>query len=743
MYRVYATEPRARINIGIRRRLAPLMENDRRRIELLTGLLMSMPGTPIIYYGDEIGMGDNIYLTDRDGVRTPMQWSIDRNGGFSRADAQRLFLPVIQDPVYGYTSVNVETQMRSSWSLLNWMKRLIAVRRAHKVFGRGSIAFLHPENRKVLAYVREYEGETVLCVANLSNAPQFVSLDLSRYVGSIPIEMLGWSAFAPIVDDRYVLTMQRYAFFWFMLSPDPVAREVLQVMPEFLTLVLPAGWRSLTRDPARARLEREILPAFFPTKRWFAAKNAVIASAAIVDVALLDDDPQGQMLFMLSDVRLEGGNVERYLTTPALGLETGGDYPATVLSSAYARYRTGAREGMMYDASQGDDFWLVLASRMREGARIRAENGKIVAETTESFRAVAADAFSEVQRVQAEQSNSSAIVNGKVMLKVYRRLQSGTHPEIEMSRFLLRAGYANTPRFLGALTYEAADGSFTALGVAHEFVLNQGDGWRVTLTFLKAFLERRFEEDPLEIYSRYARRLGKRLAELHAVLRSDREDPAFAPEEAGNEELSAWGNEIAQMATANLDLLEFSMPAIATVAEEAQAVLQRRHELISRIGQLAAQARPTIKTRIHGDFHLGQVLVVTEDVFIVDLEGETQLQFERRRRKQSQLRDVAGMLRSFDYAAVHSLVAIGPDRFAEEGATVETDIDNWKRRAVGEFLAGYEETSGSRIDGALLELFLIGKALYELGYELSNRPTWVHIPLRGLLSILQPEPARR
>ncbi|HTX03714.1 MAG TPA: maltose alpha-D-glucosyltransferase, partial [Candidatus Acidoferrales bacterium] len=735
LYSVYAPEMRARINLGIRRRLAPLMENDRQRIELMTSLLFSMHGTPIVYYGDEIGMGDNIYQGDRDGVRTPMQWSVDRNGGFSRADAQRLYLPVIQDPLYGYPALNVETQARSSWSLLNWMKRMIAVRRAHKVFGRGTLTFLHPENRKVLAFVREHEGEKVLCVANLSSAPQFVALDLSRYVGSVPIEMLGWSAFPPVVDDRYVLTLQRYAFFWFQLSAKAVAREILPAMPEFLTLVLPLGWRSLLRDPARARLEREVLPATFPAKRWFASKNAAIAGARVVDVALLSesDDP---VLAMPVDVQFADGSSDRYMTTPALAFEKG-DYPPAVLTSAYARFRTGAREGLMYDASQLDALWRTLAQAMRDRRDWRADGGRMIASSNEYFETVSSGALVDVQRVQAEQSNSSAIVDGKIMLKLYRRLQPGTHPEIEMSRFLLAAGFANTPRYLGALEYVDASGVSTALAVAHEFVLSQGDGWHVTLTFLKAFLERRFEEDPLAIYARYSRILGRRLAEMHLALRSNRADPAFAPEEVDASEIEAWGEEIVRSAVANLDLLESNVATLANAQEEARAVLARRGELLERIHSLARRARPTVKTRIHGDFHLGQVLVIAEDVLIVDLEGETQLPFEVRRRKHAQLRDVAGMLRSFDYAAVHSLLSIGPERLGENGQTSLADVVRWKREAIATFLSEYEATSRAPIDRDLLDLFQIGKALYELGYELSNRPTWVEIPLRGLLAMLE------
>ena len=742
LYSVYAPEMRARLNLGIRRRLAPLMENDRQRVELITSLLFSMPGTPVMYYGDEIGMGDNIYQGDRDGVRTPMQWSIDRNGGFSRADAQRLYLPIIQDPLYGYTSVNVESQSRSSWSLLNWMKRMLAVRKAHKIFGRGSIAFLHPENRKVLAFLREYEGETILCVANLSAVPQFVSLDLSRHVGRVPIEMFGWSEFAPILSDQYVLTLPRYSFFWFLLSTEPSKRETLPVMPEFFTLVLPEGWRSMLRESARSTLELDVMPAFLPTRRWFAAKNSAIAGVRLVDVAPLGGEPEGATLLAIFDIDFGAGNKQRYLTTPALAFETAGEHEASVLANAYARFRTGPREGLIYDASQADAFWCLLTRRIREQKRIEMQNGALVASANEHFTALAVDSLTEVQRVQGEQSNTSAIVGGAVMLKAYRRLQSGIHPEIEMSQFLLRAGFANTPKILGAMEYVDTQGTSTALAVAHEFVLSQGDGWQVTLTFLKAFLEGRFEENPLEIYGRYARILGKRLAELHAALRPDGGDPAFAPEPMTSEELVRLGSDTAASADSILNLLEVSISRMNSAQGDARTLLQRRSELLSKIEELARRARPTIKTRIHGDFHLGQVLVVTEDIFIVDLEGETQLPFELRRRKHPQLRDVAGALRSFDYAAVHSLLAIGPERFEAPDATFREDIERWKRLAAEAFLAEYESTSGNAIDRHLLDLLVMAKAVYELGYELSNRPTWAEIPLRGLLSILDLAEAR-
>ena len=220
MYQMYAADPRARINLGIRRRLAPLMENDPDRIKLMNSLLLSMPGSPIIYYGDEIGMGDNIYLGDRNGVRTPMQWSPDRNAGFSRADPQRLYLPPIMDPIYGYEAVNVEAQLRDPSSLLNWMKRMLAVRKGSRAFGRGTLSFLTPGNRKILAYLREFDGEAILCVANLSRAAQAVELDLARFKARVPVELLGRTAFPPIGELPYMLTLPAHGFYWFRLATD-------------------------------------------------------------------------------------------------------------------------------------------------------------------------------------------------------------------------------------------------------------------------------------------------------------------------------------------------------------------------------------------------------------------------------------------------------------------------------------------------------------------------------------------
>ena len=253
MYLAYSADPRMRINIGIRRRLAPLMDNNRRRIELLNSLLFSFPGTPILYYGDEIGMGDNIYLGDRNGVRTPMQWSGDRNAGFSRAIPAKLYSPVIMDPVYGYEAVNVEAQQSDPSSLLHWMRNMIALRKLFQVFGRGTLEFLHPSNRKVLAYVRRYEGEQVLCVANLSRFAQPVELDLSAFAGMVRWRCSGYVEFPAIGRQPYPLTLGPYGFLWFELQAPARARK--QRWPDSTGCRSAPGGRSCSPAPGRGRLE--------------------------------------------------------------------------------------------------------------------------------------------------------------------------------------------------------------------------------------------------------------------------------------------------------------------------------------------------------------------------------------------------------------------------------------------------------------------------------------------------------
>ncbi|PYQ60519.1 MAG: maltose alpha-D-glucosyltransferase [Acidobacteria bacterium] len=311
MWRTYATDREARINLGIRRRLAPLMQNNRGRIHLMNGLLFSFPGTPIVYYGDEIGMGDNIYLGDRNGVRTPMQWSADRNSGFSRANPQKLYLPVIIDPQYHYEQVNVEVQQSSPYSLLWWTKRLIAMRKRYRAFGRGTMEFLYPENRKILVFIRRFEDETILVVANLSRLVQCFEVDLSQYRGMVPVELSGGTRFPEITDRPYFLNLSPFAFYWFALEKQ---RAEVSAGAEELPLIAAKMWSEVLHDRNRDALTGAIL-RYVRSRRWFGAKARTVSTLSIADVIPISRDA-GSLLML--DVEYTDGEPERYLLPVAI-----------------------------------------------------------------------------------------------------------------------------------------------------------------------------------------------------------------------------------------------------------------------------------------------------------------------------------------------------------------------------------------------------------------------------------------
>ncbi|MBC5820551.1 MAG: maltose alpha-D-glucosyltransferase, partial [Candidatus Eremiobacteraeota bacterium] len=759
MYRIYASEPRARINVGIRRRLAPLMENDLRRMELLTGLLLSMPGTPIVYYGDEIGMGDNIYLSDRDGVRTPMQWSIDRNGGFSRADPARLFLPPIADPVYGYQTVNVESQARSPSSKLNWLRKLIAVRQSYKVFGRGTLRILAPSNRKIMAYVRAYEDEHVLCVANLARSAQQVALDLSAYEGRVPVEMVGWSAFATIGDERYVLTLPGHGFYWFLLSDSAQAptweNEAPGQLPELHTLVLPnEDYGTALGGKALATLEHDVLPAYLPAQRWFAGKDALGEGAAVVDTVRIGSNGVTASLTVVAAP-------ERYFIPLAIVDDPGGrDVPAA--RATLARTRTGSRSGLLCDAFAVDAFPLAVLDLIRNERRlISTRGGTFVGHAAAALHTVALSKEPRVEHIDVEQSNTSVVIDDRMVLKGYRRVHAGAQPELEVARFLAAAGYRNTPAFYGFVEHTSAQGDSTALCILQAFVENQGDGWATTLAYLDRFFDRRraldaaepenvavderSELDDHQLFVTRMRRLGVRTAELHRAFADPRGDPAFEAEPVTADDLRAWSSQARASAQTALAALARELERVpADLRHFASDLIARRDELLARTQLEPLGENGLVKTRYHGDFHLGQVLIVADDFTIVDFEGEPGRPLAQRREKSSPLRDIAGMLRSLNYAAVAAMRGVVADRAGDTTALEPYALD-WERRSVEAFLAGYRETIAGTASypsdpGAaqrLLEHFVLEKAFYEMSYELANRPAWVRIPLEGIRGILE------
>jgi maltose alpha-D-glucosyltransferase / alpha-amylase len=763
MYTTYASDVRARINLGIRRRLSPLMENDQDRIKLMNSLLLSMPGSPILYYGDEIGMGDNVFIGDRNGVRTPMQWSPDRNAGFSRADPQRLYLPPIMDPVYGYQSTNVEAQMRDPSSLLSWTKRMLAVRKSSQAFGRGARRFLKPGNRKILAYLREYGEDTVLCVANLSRSAQPVELNLPEFKGRVPLEMLGRTTFPPIGDLPYLLTLSAYGFYWFRLTTDaeaPSWHEQIFSIDERPVLVLFDGWNTLFRDrvmpwrigmaeKTRQQFETDMLPRFIETQRWYADKGVTIERARIVDHVIWQEGKMSWVLALLeTGTASESGS---YFMPLALAWEDGEeDRVRTLMTAAIAKVRQQANVGVMGDAFADEVFCRAVVGAMVTRRDIPMAQGKLQLRPTAAFAALAGEDFASlpVARPQGSSSNTVVVLGERLILKGYRRLRVGASPELEMGLYLTEVvRYPNCAPLAGTVEYVGNDGKGRVLGMLQAYVANQGDGWTYALEYLRRHLEEfrtapATDEVPTGAHTAFLiliKTLAQRTAELHAALATKSGNPDFEPEPLTRTDFQAYRERALGEARGALALLKTNFEQVpAADRPKASEVLAQQEALLARLEAAAAEETQGRKIRIHGDYHLGQVLVTRNDFVIVDFEGEPGHSIEERRAKQSPLRDVAGMLRSFSYVEHSALRSVAHDEV--EFAKLAPLARAWAVQVREAFLAAYGAAAQSASlytsltpGHGLLGLFELEKALYELRYELSNRPTWAGIPLQGIL----------
>ena len=764
MYTTYAADRRARINLGIRRRLSPLMENDHDRIKLMNGLLLSMPGSPTIYYGDEIGMGDNVFIGDRNGVRTPMQWSPDRNAGFSRADPQSVYLPPIMDSLFGYQSVNVESQIRDPSSLLSWTKRMLAVRKTSQAFGRGTRRFLKPGNRKILAYLREFGDDTILCVVNLSRSAQPVELNLATFKGRVPVEMLSRNAFPPIGELPYFLTLSGYGFYWLKLTTDaapPAWHEQVFSIDERPVLVLFDEWNSLFRDrlvpwriamadKTRLQFETDTLPRFIEAQRWYPAKGTLIARARIADHAMWR---QGKVTWVLTLLDLGGPNEPDFFFMPlALAWEKDDENLVRNLSvSAISKIRQQANVGIMGDAFADELFCRSVVEALAKRSDIATEHGTIQCRPTAAFPQLAGTDFSAlpVARPLTSNSNTVVIIGDRLVLKGYRKLKAGASPELEMGLHLAVVRYPNCAPLAGVLEYVDIGGERRVLAILQSFIPNQGDGWTYSLEYLRRHLEQHrtapaSDAPPLNAHEGFLemiRTLARRTAELHIALAAQTGNAGFDPEPLERADYDGYRQRALAEARSAFALLKANIDLVPAVdRQKAADVLIQEKRIIKRLEAPLDEMTGAIKIRIHGDFHLGQVLVTRNDFVIVDFEGEPGAGVEQRRAKQSVLRDVAGMLRSFAYVEQSALRDVAHD-----------DVEYRKlallaRAWTGEVRASYLGAYDAAVRGSplctslasgsdLLERFEIEKALYELRYELNNRPTWVGIPLQGIAAL--------
>ncbi|WP_022948254.1 maltose alpha-D-glucosyltransferase [Methylohalobius crimeensis] len=773
MYKVYASDPRMRVNVGIRRRLAPLLENDHGKIKLLNSLLMTMPGTPIVYYGDEIGMGDNIYLGDRNAVRTPMQWSPDRNAGFSRADPQKLYLPPVMDPVYGYEALNVEAQARNPSSLLNWTRRLIGVRRSYPAFGRGKLEVLKPGNRKIFAYLRIYREQVILCVANLSHSPQPVELDLAAYKGRVPLELSSRTSFPTIGEWPYLLTLPRFGFYWFELSAEapapiwhadfpPLESVPILVLSDRRSFFYPTSpekteHQELIVPFVRQRLEEEILPRYLTNQRWFAGKGEQIAAIRLTPLGTWQTS-QGQWFLDVVRITFGEGRQEDYFLPLTLRWGDPEDLPTEHLTRVISRVRRRAQPGLLLEAQSDNAFSHAVVRAMAENRATPLTRGRLNFMATRAY----ADWIPKpidwpVYHPPLEQSNTSLILGeNQLMLKLYRKSRPGVNPEWEMGRFLTEhTDFRQIAPVLGAMEWISESGEAWLLALLHGYLDNQGSAWDSTLDYLCRFLENwqavingeqagLKEESPHLAFRNQIQLLGQRTGELHQSLASATDDPNFMQENLAPGEIDNWVAQVRHDVDRTLAQLQGAMDRLTEETQAlAEQILTRREALEAMPSTLHPGDLDLVKTRYHGDYHLGQVLVCGNDFVIIDFEGEPNRSLDERRRKGSPLRDVAGMLRSFDYAAAKAADASRCESPAASLA-VEQILKTWQREVKSAFLEGYH----AAVEGCpsypkeswqaslLIRLFSLEKALYEVRYELANRPQWVILPLRGLTEMM-------
>ena len=770
MYRAYSRGANSKINLGIRRRLAPLLGNNHRKIELMNMILFSMQGTPIIYYGDEIGMGDNRFLGDRNGVRTPMQWSPDRNAGFSKANPQQLYLPVTIDSEYHYETINVETQDGNLSSLLWWMKRVIAMRKKFPAFGRGSIKFLLPSNHKVLSFLRRFNDEIILVVINLSRFSQAVELDLKEFSGYVPQEVFSQNNFPKIKDTPYFITLGPHNHFWFLLTKTKGARqEMLTKTPQ---LELEGSWSQALEPKFIRILEKFILPSYLLQCRWFGGKSRHISSVNVKEV-ISSEKKESIFTMVVLNVQYSSGTSESYLLPLSYTEDSGifRDHPKSII----CKVSVNGKDGFLYDAVYDTNFHHFLLTLIANKKKIKTDKGELVGTPSQKFKALLQNKGLDLSSyvLKAEQSNTSIIYEDIYFLKFLRKLDEGINPEREMVRYLSdQKRFDNIPAFAGFIEYRPLKFEPVDICLLELYVVNQGDFWTYSLERVKTFFEQVLSKekeikivegtvtqqegeekpniDTIEdfmdrFYLDMVKLLGQRTGEMHLSLASDNENPDFKPESFSMLYQRSLYQAMGSQARYVIQLLKESLAKLPTkIQDEAASILGMEKEIFAHFALILKTKSNAKKIRIHGDYHLGQVLFTGKDFVIIDFEGEPAHPVSERRLKRSALRDVAGMIRSFHYAAYTTLSL---SQFIRDTniSNLESAADLWSSKVAGVFVKSYFETVGKAdflpkeekdLD-VLLQIYLLDKAIYELGYELNNRPDWVTIPVKGIKRILE------
>ncbi|GIW05251.1 MAG: trehalose synthase [Dehalococcoidia bacterium] len=778
MYRVYAEDPQMRINLGIRRRLAPLMRNNRRRIELMNALLFSIMGAPVIYYGDEIGMGDNIYLGDRDGVRTPMQWSSDRNAGFSDGNEQRLFLPVIVDPEYHYQAVNVAVQQKNPQSLLNWMKQIIALRKRSKAFSRGSLEILQPSNHRVLAFIRRWEDETILVVANLSRFVQSVKLDLSAFRGCEPVEMFGGSPFPPVGEEPYFITLGPHGFYWFHLAASRPSLPVdLGRRDGVPTLQVRSRMAELLEQSSPQIDAAEAITPYLLQHHWFGRRPLVLQSVQFQDAIRLPTEPSNEAYVAIARLNPREGDPETSLIPVGIARgEAAGERLEREPETAIARVvgsETGDR-GLLYDGLADPAVRRALLETVVRERRLRGMCGELAGTLSRVGRRLVSRASIEESRlVFVDASHRELIYDNRLALKLVGRPDVGLHPEVEIAVRLQENGYRGLIPVLGWIDYRQLDGEPMTIAVLRSYLpeaVNLWDDLRRQLRELYRSAEAATaktlgQTTPARLHIGdlnaapppgtpiafaplvdLVRLAGRRTVELHVALARLGDDPAVAPERFTEHYQEALFYGMLSAAERTFWRIRQLVDDVGSSAPPALFDILAHHRELQRFFRPIKDHRiEALRIRIHGNLRLGTFLKTGEDLVLGDFEGEFQRPLSERRIKRSPLRDVASVLTSLHNLSYAALIEADDDKSLGERAAILEPLarftHHWLQLA---FLQEYlpaavqhglvpSEPTSLQI---LLDTFLLERAMTDLRNTLRNHPDRVTVPARGILDLL-------
>ncbi|MBN2035502.1 MAG: maltose alpha-D-glucosyltransferase [Chitinispirillaceae bacterium] len=717
MYRHFANDPSARINLGIRRRLAPLVNNSRRRIELLNILLFSMRGTPIIYYGDEIGMGDNHYLGDRNGVRTPMQWSAERNAGFSRANPQRLYLPIIIDPEYHYETVNVENEEQNLSSLLWWMKRVITMRKNHPAFSRGDFEQVVSDNASVFAFTRTYGDEIILVVINLSRFCQSVRLGLNRFAGHEPRDVFSGNRFPSIGEGPYELTMGFHDYYWLRLH-KPREQLRLDEGTEAPLIRLKEDWSQLFQGPRKLTVEA-VLPAYLQRRKTCGCRPLPISEVRIGGHVMVEKEPFRAALLLLH-IRYGSGAMDAILLPVSLA---GKEHVNAVIgpntNRVIARVAGGATDGILYDCSNDTALIALLFDVVARRRVLRNRRSPLFCAGVNNGRWSFPDQFDGVIRmIRAERYNTSFDWNDSLHLKLYRRLEVGTNPEVEILSHLV-GSFANAPQYLGSLMLRVREGGTMTIGMLSVYIPNTGTAWSVAVDAAVKYLEHLLSLPPetaavlpaqlpmagsvdgavaaeaertLGMFAPVVSLIGRRTAEFHDALAGETDRSEFSPEPFTSYYQRSLYQSVRSRTRHTVARVRHELPKLSGIDREAAEWLAGNESAIINTYQIMLrQAFSIVKIRIHGDYRLEHLLMAGNDCFIKDLEGRQDLALSERRIKRSAMRDLSRIIHSC-HTAAHTALYRGVKVQEKQIAPLRPWADYWFSCAATHLFATYSDT---------------------------------------------------